>query len=85
MSDTARSNGPTDIAYTGGEVLVGVRAPSAPAILVRDGRVAVVDRNPITCELDALPQTRVLRTMVGGRVVHDSGALEASGATAPTS
>ncbi|MGW8764338.1 amidohydrolase [Streptomyces sp. NPDC055815] len=39
--------------------------------------LAIVDRNPITCDLDALPSTRVLRTSVGGRIVHDSGTLPA--------
>ncbi|MEV6338810.1 amidohydrolase family protein [Nocardia vinacea] len=33
--------------------------------------LAIVDRNPITCDLDALPSTQVLRTTVGGRIVHD--------------
>ncbi|MGQ4600917.1 amidohydrolase family protein [Nocardia sp. R6R-6] len=39
--------------------------------------LAIVDRNPITCEIDALPTTRVLRTHVGGRLVHDNGVLPA--------
>ncbi|MGQ4615155.1 amidohydrolase family protein [Nocardia sp. R7R-8] len=33
--------------------------------------LAIIDRNPITCDLDALPSTQVLRTTVGGRIVHD--------------
>ncbi|WP_433710209.1 amidohydrolase [Nocardia sp. CA-084685] len=33
--------------------------------------LAILDRNPITCDIDALPATRVLRTIVGGRIVHD--------------
>lgn len=37
--------------------------------------LAILDRNPITCELDALPTTRVLRTQIGGRTVHDDGSL----------
>ncbi|KAL4798702.1 amidohydrolase 3 [Aspergillus venezuelensis] len=37
--------------------------------------LAIVDRNPITCDLDSLPATRVLRTLVGGSVVHDDGSL----------
>ncbi|MGW8764313.1 amidohydrolase [Streptomyces sp. NPDC055815] len=37
--------------------------------------LAIVDRNPITCDIDALPSTRVLRTHVGGRTVHDDGSL----------
>lgn len=40
--------------------------------------LAIVDRNPITCDLDDLPATQVLRTHVGGRIVHDSGALKPS-------
>jgi predicted amidohydrolase YtcJ len=39
--------------------------------------LAIVDRNPITCAIDALPATRVLRTHVSGRVVHDDGTLPA--------
>ncbi|MEW6444041.1 MAG: amidohydrolase family protein [bacterium] len=35
----------------------------------------VVDRDPLTCDLDDLPGTRVLRTYLGGRVVYDSGEL----------
>ncbi|MGQ4601167.1 amidohydrolase family protein [Nocardia sp. R6R-6] len=34
--------------------------------------LAIIDRNPITCSIDALPSTQVLRTIVGGRVVHDT-------------
>lgn len=37
--------------------------------------LAIIDRNPITCDLDSLPTTRVLRTHVGGRTVHDDGSL----------
>ncbi|WP_433710215.1 amidohydrolase [Nocardia sp. CA-084685] len=33
--------------------------------------LAILDRNPITCDIDALPATQVLRTIVGGRIVHD--------------
>lgn len=36
----------------------------------------VVDRDPLTCALDDLPGTQVLWTQVGGRTVHDSGALK---------
>lgn len=50
---------------------IGSLAPGNQADL------AIVDRNPITCELDALPSTRVLRTHVGGRTVHDDGSLPA--------
>ena len=38
--------------------------------------LAIIDRNPITCDLDDLPATQVLRTHVGGRIVHDNGALK---------
>jgi len=48
---------------------VGTLAPSGHADLV------VVDRDPLDCALDALSDTRVLRTVVGGSVVHDTGAL----------
>lgn len=45
---------------------IGHLAPGAHADL------AIIDRNPITCELADLPSTQVLRTVVGGRVVHDA-------------
>ncbi|MGH7865741.1 MAG: amidohydrolase family protein, partial [Candidatus Binataceae bacterium] len=35
----------------------------------------VVDRDPFTCATDELSKTRVLLTMLGGRTVHDAGAL----------
>lgn len=35
--------------------------------------IAVVDRNPLTCELDELPGTRVLKTLLSGREVYDTG------------
>ncbi|MCX5426046.1 amidohydrolase [Streptomyces sp. NBC_00078] len=44
--------------------------------------LAILDRNPITCDLDALPSTQVMRTHVGGRIVHDDGSLKAPSATA---
>jgi len=37
----------------------------------------VVDRDPLSCPDDSLAATRVLRTVVGGRVVHDDGSLGA--------
>lgn len=37
--------------------------------------VAVLDRDPLTCSLDALPETQVLLTVAGGRIVHDAKAL----------
>ena len=39
--------------------------------------LAILDRNPVTCDLDDLPTTQVLRTHVGGRIVHDNGSLKA--------
>jgi predicted amidohydrolase YtcJ len=33
----------------------------------------IIDRNPVTCPLDQLPDTKVFRTIVGGRVVHNDG------------
>lgn len=47
--------------------------------------LAIVDRNPITCELDALPATRVVRTMVGGQIVYDDASLPPSPAMEPSS
>ena len=35
----------------------------------------VVDRDPLTCPLEQLADTRVLRTVLGGRSVWDAGAL----------
>jgi predicted amidohydrolase YtcJ len=35
----------------------------------------VIDRNPLTARVEDLPATKVLRTVVGGRIVHDAGAL----------
>jgi predicted amidohydrolase YtcJ len=35
----------------------------------------VVDRDPLTCTLDELAGTRVLRTMFAGRTVYDAGVL----------
>lgn len=37
--------------------------------------VAIVDRNPMTCTSEELGSTEVLRTLVGGKTVYDSGAL----------
>ena len=48
---------------------VGTLRPGSHADLI------VVDRNPLTCDVDALPKTRVERTLLGGRTVYDSGAL----------
>lgn len=45
---------------------VGTLEPGAHADLI------VVDRDPLTCPLEDLPATRVLRTLFGGRVVHDA-------------
>jgi predicted amidohydrolase YtcJ len=38
----------------------------------------VLDRDPLTCDLDDLPGTQVLRTVLGGETVFDSGALLAT-------
>ncbi|TMA83299.1 MAG: hypothetical protein E6J72_00350 [Deltaproteobacteria bacterium] len=35
----------------------------------------VVDRDPLTCALDDLPATQVIRTVLGGRTVYDGEAL----------
>lgn len=35
----------------------------------------VVDRNPLTCAIDELPKTRVLRTVLGGKPIFDADAL----------
>jgi predicted amidohydrolase YtcJ len=35
----------------------------------------IVDRDPLTCPVETLPATRVLRTVLGGRTIHDAGAL----------
>ncbi len=35
----------------------------------------VVDRDPLTCPVESLPATQVLRTVLGGRTIHDAGAL----------
>ena len=48
---------------------VGTLAPGA------HGDPIVLDRDPLTCELDALRHTRVLLTLLGGSVVHDAGVL----------
>ncbi|MGW6456196.1 amidohydrolase [Streptomyces sp. NPDC055078] len=81
---SGRSNATEDHAVTrrealdmwttnGGRVLdwggVGTLAPGAAADLI------VLDRSPLTCDIDELPATRVELTMLAGRVVHDPGAL----------
>ena len=35
----------------------------------------VIDRDPLTCRVEDLPATRVLRTELGGKTVFDAGAL----------
>ncbi len=47
----------------------GTLAPGSHADLI------AVDRDPLRCAEDELAATRVLRTVVGGRVVHDDGSL----------
>ena len=34
--------------------------------------VILVDRDPLLCPLDDLPQTRVLKTWLGGRLIHEA-------------
>ena len=48
---------------------IGTLAPGSHADLI------VVDRDPLACAVEELPGTQVLRTVVGGRVVWDAGAL----------
>jgi len=38
--------------------------------------ITIVDRDPFTCDVQDLPSTQVLATMVDGAVVHDGGALK---------
>jgi hypothetical protein len=33
------------------------------------------DRDPLTCAVEELPATRVLRTELGGKTIWDAGAL----------
>jgi predicted amidohydrolase YtcJ len=51
---------------------IGTLAPGSHADLI------VVDRDPLDCALEDLPETRVLLTMLGGRPVHDAGLVAAS-------
>lgn len=37
--------------------------------------LVVVDRDPLTCPVESLPATRVLRTSLGGRTIYDAGAI----------
>jgi len=37
--------------------------------------LVVVDRDPLTCDVAALPATQVLRTALGGRTIFDAGSL----------
>jgi predicted amidohydrolase YtcJ len=48
---------------------IGTLAPGSHADLI------VLDRDPATASVDDLPATHVLRTVMGGRAVHDTGAL----------
>ncbi len=48
---------------------VGTLRPGSHADLI------VVDRDPLTCDVDALPGTRVLRTLFAGHTVFDAGEL----------
>ena len=35
----------------------------------------VIDRDPLNCDLDVLPRTRIVLTMLGGKIVYDTGEL----------
>ena len=48
---------------------IGALRPGYKADLV------IVDQNPLTCTLDALPKTQVLRTVLGGKDVFDASIL----------
>ena len=48
---------------------IGTLTPGSHADLI------IVDRDPLTCSLEDLPTTRVLRTVLGGRTVWDEGSL----------
>lgn len=48
---------------------IGTLAPGNHADMI------IVDRDPMTCDLGELPSTRVLRTVLGGQGVYDSGDL----------
>ncbi|RYC80374.1 hypothetical protein BFJ63_vAg16737 [Fusarium oxysporum f. sp. narcissi] len=37
--------------------------------------IAIIDRNSITCHIDDLPNTKVHRTILGGKVVYDDGTI----------
>lgn len=62
-----------------GEVLrwdgIGTLAPGAHADLI------ALDRDPMTCDVDALVDTDVQLTLLGGRPVHNAGALSDADAT----
>ena len=38
--------------------------------------VTIVDRNPVTCPPEDLPQTKVMGALLGGKTVYDSGDLK---------
>ena len=48
---------------------IGTLAPGNHADLI------VVDRDPLTCAVEMLPATRVLRTVLGGKTIFDAGQL----------
>ena len=58
-----------DAAHVLGWDGIGTLAPRSHADVI------VVDRDPLTCPLDELPATRVLRTVVGGQTVYDAGTI----------
>jgi predicted amidohydrolase YtcJ len=47
---------------------IGSLAPDAHADLV------ILDRDPIACRIDEIAETKVLRTILAGETVYDSGA-----------
>ena len=49
---------------------IGTLAPGSHA------DIAILDRDPLSCDLDTLPGTRVLRTLLGGETVFDAGELD---------
>ncbi|KAJ6009155.1 hypothetical protein N7522_004171 [Penicillium canescens] len=50
---------------------IGTLMPGSHADLI------IIDRNPLTCDLDSLSDTKVLRTTVAGRIVYDNGEIGA--------
>lgn len=40
--------------------------------------LTIVDRDPLNCDLEDLPATKVLRTLLSGKTVFDNGSLNDS-------